>query len=222
MITIRFLRVRFNKVVCIYKSALNCCVRFQRVKSNYYNDDLLSRRISVVVQNISLFSKEEDTTTTKKTQTLRKKKGKNLVAHFFCVKTSFCGSFRVLSWRRIIWCVNSRLFSLLFSLGSERHTKTRRRRRQRRRRKRKTLRFVVNWFPSRSSFRATRKEETFVVYRERGNFFARRVSQTYISSERSNRNFCAQIPRIISVKRGPNDDEQIIEQQWQQNKRPRK
>jgi len=53
MITIRFLRVRYTKVVCVYKSALNCCVRFQRVKSNYYNDDLLSRRISVV-RKISL------------------------------------------------------------------------------------------------------------------------------------------------------------------------
>jgi len=141
----------------------------------------------------------------KKTQTRKKKTQIWLFIFFASKKPLSAALFRVLSWRRIIWCVNSRLFSLLFSLGSERHTKTRRRRRQRRRRKRKTLRFVVNWFPSRSSFRATRKEETFVVYRERGNFFARRVSQTYISSERSNRNFCAQIPRIISVERGPND-----------------
>lgn len=100
MITIRFLRVRFNKVVCVYKSALNCCVRFQRVKSNYYNDDLPSRRISAVVQNISHSSKEEDTTTTKKTQTRKEKRQKHKsgwCGHFFCVKTSFCCSFRVLS-----------------------------------------------------------------------------------------------------------------------------
>ena len=144
MITIRFLRVRFNKVVCVYKSALNCCVRFQRVKSNYYNDDLLSRRISVV-QNISLSSKRKRRTQRqqKKTQTRKKKTQIEWLLIFFASKkplsAALFGCFRV---RRIIWCVNSRLFSLSQSLGSERHTKTRRR--QRRRRKRKTLRFVVN------------------------------------------------------------------------------
>ena len=157
MITIRFLRVRFNKVVCVYKSALNCCVRFQRVRrwqhseiELLYNDDLPSRRISVV-QNISLSlsSKEEDTpTTTKKNTDFEKKerqkhKSRKWLLIFFASKkplsAALFGCFRV---RRIIWCVNSRLCSLLFSLGSERHTKTRRRR-QRRRRKRKTLRFVV-------------------------------------------------------------------------------
>ena len=103
--------------------------------------------------SLSLLSKEEDTptTTTKKKHRLwrLRKKGKNtnlpkMVAHFFCVKktslsAALFGCFRRV---RIIWCVNSRLFRLLFSLGSERHAKTRRRR-QRRRRKRKTLRFVV-------------------------------------------------------------------------------
>ena len=157
---------------------------------------------------ISLTPRKRRTQRQQKKHRREKKKGKNInlvgAVIFFASKplsAALFGCFRV---RRIIWCVNSRLFSLLFSLGSERHTKTRRR--QRRRRKRKTLRFVVNWFPSRSSFRDYEKRRNFCcIYRERGNFFARRVSQTYISSERSNRNFCAQIPRIISAKRGPND-----------------
>ena len=76
--------------VCVF----NACDDDNTQKSNYYNDDLLSLSCA---KYLSLSSKEEDTTTTKKTQTLRKKKGKNLVAHFFCVKTSFCCSFRVLS-----------------------------------------------------------------------------------------------------------------------------
>ena len=146
MITIRFLRVRFNKVVCVYKSALNCCVRFQRVKSNYYNDDLPSWRISVV-QNISLSPRKRRTQRQQKKHRRERKKAKTQIEWvaviFFCVKkplfsAALFGCFRV---RRIIWCVNSRLFRLLSLLGSERHAT---RRRRQRRRKRKTLRFVVN------------------------------------------------------------------------------
>ena len=149
------------------------------------------------MQNISLslFSKEEDapTTTKKNTDFEKKHKSRKWLLIFFASKkplsAALFGCFRV---RRIIWCVNSRLCSLLFSLGSERHTKTRRRR-QRRRRKRKTLRFVVV-IPVAFFFSSHEKRRNFCcLYRERGNFFARRVSQTYISSERSNRNFCAQI-----------------------------
>ena len=100
---------------------------------------------------------------------------------------------RRLSFARFLQLVRilqDRLFRLLFSLGSERHAT---RRRQRRRRKRKTLRFVVV-IPVAFFFSSHEKRRNFCcLYRERGNFFARRVSQTYISSERSNRNFCAQI-----------------------------
>ena len=127
--------------VCVF----NACDFDNTQKSNYYNDDLLSWRISVV-QNISHSSrkKEEDTTTTKKnTDEKEGQKHKSNGCSFFLRQKNlflllFSACFRV---RRIIWCVNSRLFSLLSLLGSERHAT---RRRRRRRRKRKTLRFVVN------------------------------------------------------------------------------
>jgi hypothetical protein len=58
------------------------------------------------------------------------------------------------------------------------------------------LRFVVNWFPSRSSFRATRKEETFVVYIERGEIslrdeWVRRISHQSDRIETSARKYHA-------------------------------
>ena len=99
--------------VCVF----NACDFDNTQKSNYYNDDLLSWRISVV-QNISHSSrkKEEDTTTTKKnTDEKERQKHKSNGCSFFLRQKNlflllFSACFRV---RRIIWCVNSRLFSLL-------------------------------------------------------------------------------------------------------------
>ena len=193
MITIRFLRVRFNKVVCVYKSALNCCVRFQRVKSNYYNDDLLSRGISVV-QNISLSPRKRRTHQQKKTQTRKRGKNKSLgCGHFFCVKktplsAALFGCFRV---RRIIWCVNSSLFSLLNRLV-QRDT----RREEDKEEGGRGRLCVLFWIDSRRVllFEITRKEETFVVFIERGEIslrdeWVRRISHQSDRIETSARKY---------------------------------
>ena len=98
--------------MCVF----NACDFDNTQKSNYYNDDLLSRRISVVCKiSLSLLERGGHNDNKKKTQT--RKKGKPQIEWlliFFASKkplsAALFGCFRV---RRIIWCVNSRLFSLL-------------------------------------------------------------------------------------------------------------
>ena len=125
--------------VCVF----NACDDDNTQKSNYYIMTIfcLGASLSSCKISLSLFKRGGQQ---QQKNTDEKEKNTNLVAVFFFASKNlflllFFGCFRV---RRIIWCVNSRLFISLLSLGSERHTKTRRR--QRRRRKRKTLRFVVN------------------------------------------------------------------------------
>ena len=65
------------------------------------------------------------------------------------------------------------------------------------------MRFVVV-IPVAFFSRLREKKKLCCIYRERGNFFARRVSQTYISSAIESKLLRANT-YIISVKRGPND-----------------
>ena len=150
---------------------------------------------------ISLTPRKRRTQRQQKKHRREKKKGKNTnlvgAVIFFASKPLSAALFRVLSCKKNNLVCKLSSLSSSQSLGSERHTKTRRRRRQRRRRKRKTLRFVVNWFPSRSSFRAaTRKEETFVVFIERGEIslrdeWVRRISHQSDRIETSARKYHA-------------------------------
>ena len=99
MITIRFLRVRFNKVVCVYKSALNCCVRFQRVKSNYLMTIFCLGASLSCAKYLSLFKRGGHNNNKKNTDEKEKKKAKNRMGvalfHFFFLRQNlfFCCSF---------------------------------------------------------------------------------------------------------------------------------